>query len=82
MKAEVKVILEDGSELNNPTMVLGDSITYKQSVNKVEIECIFSEENSSFKHSRQYSFDTEGKQLTKPDVMILISLHPELSKFK
>ena len=82
MKAEVKVILEDGSELNNPTMVLGDSITYIQSSNEVEIECIFSEENSSFKHSRQYRFDTGGKQLTKPDVMVLLGLHPELSKLK
>ena len=82
MKSEVILTLEDGTELNNPTMVLGDSITYIQSSNEVEIECIFNEENSSFKHSRQYRFDTGGKQLTKPDVMVLISLYPELSKLK
>jgi hypothetical protein len=81
MKAQGQITIEEGLILNNPTMEI-NNISYLQLTNRVLVECIFNEENSTFPHSRNFSFDTKGNQLTKPDILKLISEHDILKTFK
>ena len=81
MKAIGIITIEEGLVLNNPTMILGDETAYSDRRDTVRIECIFNEENSVFKHSRMFYFDTGGLQITKPDIWKMISEHPILKDF-
>ena len=81
MKATGEITIENGLVLNNPELTI-NNISYQQLSNIVSVECIFNEENSTFKHSRNFEFNTSGDQLTKPDVMFLISDHEILKNFK
>ena len=81
MKETGKLEIEEGFVLNNPELTI-NNISYQQLSNVVSVECIFNEENSTLKHSRNFEFNTSGDQLTKPDVMFLISEHDILKNFK
>jgi len=63
--------IEEGLILNNPTMEI-NNISYPQMENKVIVECHFKEENSSFIHSRNYTFETGGLDLIYSDVINLM----------
>tara|TARA_R110000787_G_scaffold271013_1_gene378086 strand:- start:6 stop:248 length:243 start_codon:yes stop_codon:yes gene_type:complete len=64
--------IEEGLNLNNPTMEI-NNISYPQRENKVIVECHFKEENSSFIHSRNYTFENlEGADLIYSDVVTLM----------
>jgi len=63
--------IEEGLNLNNPTMEI-NNISYPQKENKVIVECHFKEENSSFIHSRNYTFETGGLDLIYSDVITLM----------
>ena len=80
MKAIGKIELENGLTLNNPTLEI-EQITYKQKVNEVIVECIFTEENAIFKHSRNFVF-ISTKDMLKANVISLINKHEILKNFK
>ena len=81
MKANTKITLEDGLELNKPTMTI-ENVIYNWLKNTVLIECIFKEENALYNHSRNFQFDTKGKELTSSDILSLINNHEILKNFK
>ena len=58
-----------------------EQIIYKQKVNEVIVECIFTEENAIFKHSRNFVF-TSTKDMLKVNVIALINKHEILKNFK
>ena len=80
MKAIGIIEIENGLTLNNPTMEI-EQITYKQKVNEVHVECIFTEENAIYKHSRNFVF-VSTKDMTKANVVALINTHDILKAFK
>ena len=80
MKAQGTIEIENGLVLNNPTLEI-ENITYKQNENIVIVECIFTEENAIFKHSRNFTFEA-GKDMLKSDVLKLINNHEILKNFK
>ena len=72
--------IEDGLTLNNPTLTI-KSIQYEQFNNLVTVECYFVEENSTFTHSRNYTFENvEGIQLVKLDVVELMKTNEVLKQ--
>ena len=72
--------IEDGLILNNPTLTI-KSIQYEQFNNLVTVECYFVEENSTFTHSRNYTFENvEGIQLVKLDVIELMKTNEVLKQ--
>ena len=72
--------IEDGLILNNPTLTI-KSIQYEQFNNLVTVECYFVEENSTFIHSRNYTFENvEGIQLVKLDVIELMKTNEVLKQ--
>lgn len=82
MKAQGQIEIEAELVLNSPTLELYN-ISYPQSTNKVIVEIRFKEENSTFKHSRSFTFDNkEGKDLSYNDVLALVKAHPILGLFK
>ena len=81
MKANIKITLEDGLELNKPTMTI-ENVIYNWLKNTVLIECIFKEENALYNPSRNFQFDTKGKELTSSDILSLINNHEILKNFK
>ena len=80
MKAIGKIELENWLTFNNPTLEL-EQITYNQKVNEVIVECIFTEENAIFKHSRNFVF-ISTKDMLKANVISLINKHEILKNFK
>ena len=72
--------IENGLILNNPTLTI-KSIQYEQFNNIVTVECYFVEENSTFTHSRNYTFENvEGIQLVKLDVIELMKTNEVLKQ--
>ena len=80
MKATGIIEIEEGLTLNNPTLEI-EQISYKQSESLVVVECIFKEENSIYKHSRNFNFEAT-KDMLKANVIALINKHETLKNFK
>jgi len=80
MKAIGTIEIENGLTLNNPTLEI-EQITYKQNESLVLVECIFTEENAIFKHSRNFIFEAT-KDMLKSDVIALVNNHNILKVFR
>jgi hypothetical protein len=82
MKAIGKIKIEEGLTLNNPQLSIKMAM-YNWINNTLDVECIFIEENSSFKHSRTFEFELDhNKEYTTNDVMQLIKTVEALKSFE
>ena len=83
MQATGLIIIEEGLELNNPTMEIVDiRYPYPEVLNKVVIQVNFKVADSSISHSRSYNFDTEGNDLVYGDALSLLKSNEVLKQFK
>ncbi len=82
MKYIGKIKIEEGLELNNPTLEI-NTVNYDWLNHTVNIECIFQEEKANYKHSRNFVFSTDGSgELTSVDIINFIKGHEVLKNFK
>ena len=82
MKAQGKIKIEEGLILNNPTMEIV-KVNYDWTTYDVMVECHFSEKDSTYKHSRTFTFSSEGNgELTSTDIKNFIHSHEILNVFK
>lgn len=83
MKATGEIQIEGIKEpLNNPTLEI-KKVNYDWFNHSVDIECIFQEDKANFKHSRTFTFSTDGSgELTTTDIIGFISNHDVLKVFK
>ena len=73
--------IEEGLTLNNPTATI-KSVQYEQFNNGIAVEIYFTEEGSTFTHSRTYQFTNEdGRDLVYTDVVELIKTNDVLNNF-
>lgn len=78
MKANTTIETFD-LKLNKPTLKVG-SVTYNWNTDICQIQLIFQEENSLFKHSRQLEYDTEGTSKTPADILDYVKTqYPQFS---
>lgn len=81
MKALGQIKIEEGLTLNNPSLEI-NAVIYDWSSYDVLVQCIFTEENSSFKHSRDYVFSSQGSgTLTSTDIINFVKGHETLKVF-
>jgi len=82
MKAKGKIKIEEGLTLNNPQLNI-EMALYNWINNTLDVECVFIEENSVFKHSRLFEFDLQhDKEYTTKDVIELIKTVEALKSFE
>jgi hypothetical protein len=75
------ITIEEGLTLNNPTAKI-KSVQYEQFNNLVNVEIYFIEENSTFTHSRNYTFvNNSKKDLVYFDVIELLKTNKILKQF-
>ena len=81
MKAIGKIEIENGLTLNNPTLEI-KSVVYDWLSYGINVECYFKEENSTFTHSRTFTFENpEGAEKTSADILAMIKAHEVLGLF-
>jgi hypothetical protein len=81
-QAQGQIEIEDGLVLNNPSLEI-NTVNYDWTSYDVYVECIFTEENSLYKHSRTYKFSSEGNgELTSTDIINFIKGHEILNVFE
>jgi hypothetical protein len=82
MKAIGHIEIESGLILNNPTLQIV-KVNYDWANYDVFVECLFTEENSIYKHSRTFTFSSEGSgELTSTDIVNFIKGHSVLNVFE
>lgn len=82
MKAIGQIEIEEGLTLSNPTANI-NVVRYDWENNTVSIEILFNEDGSTFKHSRNFTFqNTGGNNLNSSDIYIFIAEHDKLKNFK
>lgn len=79
MKATGKIKIENGLELQNPTMVV-KKVSYDWETNKIEIQCNFSE--GVYIHSRLFEFESNGNDFNPSQIMQLIKTNEVLNLFE
>jgi len=82
MKAIGLIKIEEGLVLTDPTMEIVDiRYPYPETLKKMVVEVNFKVDDSTFSHSRSYTFDTEGNDLVYNDALSLIKSHEVLKDF-
>ena len=83
MKAKGQIKIEGIKEpLNNPSLEI-NKVNYDWINHTVDVECIFQEEGANYKHSRTFTFSTDGSgELTTADIVGFIKNHDILKAFK
>ena len=80
MKATGEIKITEDLTLLNPSLDIL-KVNYNWNNNTVDIECLFKE--GIYKHSRIFTFDTDGSgELTSLDILEFINNHETLKIFK
>lgn len=82
MKATGPITIEEGLILTDPTMEIVDiRYPYPETLKKMVVEVNFKVDDSTYSHSRSYTFDTEGNDLIYSDALLLLKTHDVLKDF-